>query len=699
MKRIVCDIECNGLLNKLDRIWCAVTTDLDTGETLVFSDYSTQNVDGNTTDFINHLNTCDEIIGHNFIGYDEQAIKLVTNTELSATIIDTLLMSRLLKFNRLTPKGCRGNHSLEAWGVRLKIAKPEQNQWKVWEESMLNRCKEDVKINVALYEVLLKEVEAQPGVQKALDIEHKVAYVMVKQRNNGWLLDIEKVNTNIEYLDIEIERLRSKLEPQIPMRCVPKDPAATWEQVNEAMDFHWNKVPKTRIDHKGKPVKTTRMPKKVKFIKDGRYDTHTARWFGIEQTDAWTSRDYNGYYSRVEFKKVKLAQHKFVKDFLLSIGWIPTSWNYKKDAFGKILKDDEWQPLKASPKLTIDSLDSIPGDFGSEYQLWATLTHRRLTLCNPKDTSKGWLNIKRPDGHVECDPNTIGAATGRMTHRGIVNVPGAKSIFGQEMRECFIAQEGRVLIGADSAGAQLRLLAGAMKDQDYLDTVINGEEEDDDGNFKGTDVHTANGLAAGFISSNDVEFLRISDATTDNYHEAHTRFVKGRALSKNFIYALLFGAGNPKIGALVGGGAKAGKLLREKFLRGFPKLKVLIQDLEDEFKENKKRYKQGFIMGLDGRRVYLDSEHKLLNYKLQGDEAIVMKYTLVLADSLLANNSVDAKLLCFYHDELNYELPTEAVPIASKILKHAFIKAAEHLNVGCKMETTPKIGNNWYDIH
>ena len=81
MRIIVCDIECNGLLDTCSKMWCAVTQDITSGETKVFSDYSTSFVDGGTDDFIAYLKTCDKVIGHNWIGYDKEAIRLITGYE------------------------------------------------------------------------------------------------------------------------------------------------------------------------------------------------------------------------------------------------------------------------------------------------------------------------------------------------------------------------------------------------------------------------------------------------------------------------------------------------------------------------------------------------------------------------------------------------------------------------------------------
>ena len=700
--RVVCDIETNGLLHELTHIWCAVTHDIDTGEVKLFSDHSDQVIDGSIDDFIEHLKECDTIIGHNFIAFDLPAIEMVTGYKHEGEVIDTLLMSKLLHFTRIQPKGASSKHSLEAWGIRLGIAKPKQEQWQIWEESMLHRCQEDVKINVDTYWKLIEEQSKQEGIEDCLRVEHDVARISRKQVENGWLLDQNKLDENILYLDEEIERLRLLIEPNIPAIVKPKEGKMDWKGVNEVMrkaGHGWQKVPMTKFDHLQRPIKLSYKPTIPKILKSGKYDRFTALWFGIPAEEAMGERMIAGVHTRIEFQRVKLSQHAHVKNYLLTQGWIPTQWTFKKDRDGKMLRDDRNKPINNSPKLTEDSYPSIKGEIGQHISRWATLTHRRNTLSNPKDDTKGWKNVARADGRLVCIPDTLGAATGRMTHKNLVNVPGVKSLFGKEMREVFIADEGNMLVGADAAGAQLRLLASAMEDEDYVNLVVSGSEEDENGQFIGTDVHTQNGLAAGLIDPADTAWLCANNNKHPEYHIYHDRFSGHRGASKNFIYGLLFGAGDAKMGILVNGGAKEGKRLKESFLAGFPKLQILVDKLTSQYNSTKKEYKEGFIYGADGRRIYVDSPHKVLNYLLQGNEAIYMKHVMTLSDRLLSKNKVRAKLLCFYHDELNMEVHPDDVDKAVKILSHSFKKAGETLQFKCPMASDPKVGKSWYDIH
>ena len=270
------------------------------------------------------------------------------------------------------------------------------------------------------------------------------------------------------------------------------------------------------------------------------------------------------------------------------------------------------------------------------------------------------------------------AETGRATHRNIVNVPNGDAFFGKWMRKIFICKEGYKLVGTDSAGCQLRMLAARMGDNDYMETIVNGDKD------KGTDMHTVNQRAAGL----------------------HTR---GQA--KTFIYGFLFGAGDAKIGSIVGGGSEEGKRLKAEFLKGLPALGNLIEELKKEWQSNAKKrqgrwgveYYDGHVLGLDGRPIFIDSEHKILVYVLQSDEAIMM----TAAYNILYNRcvkrgwewGVDWAYVCWYHDEYTAEVREGIAEEFKEMAEQAIVDAGKAFNILCPHEGEGQIGDNWYDIH
>lgn len=272
-----------------------------------------------------------------------------------------------------------------------------------------------------------------------------------------------------------------------------------------------------------------------------------------------------------------------------------------------------------------------------------------------------WLEAVGPDGRVHGKVVTNGAVTGRMTHSSpnMAQVPNAGSIYGPECRECWTVEEGNVLVGADASGLELRMLAHYMKDENYVRTVCEGSSKD------GTDVHTINQSAAGLPT---------------------------RDAAKTFIYAFLYGAGDAKIGSIVGGSSKAGGKLKSDFLAKTPALAKLIAKV-------KAVAATGAVPGLDGRQVWVRSEHAALNSLLQSAGAIVMKQALVIFHNKVFVNKWPIKLVANVHDEFQLETSEKYGTIVGEAMVQSIVEAGEHFNLRCPLAGEYKIGRNWRETH
>ena len=272
-----------------------------------------------------------------------------------------------------------------------------------------------------------------------------------------------------------------------------------------------------------------------------------------------------------------------------------------------------------------------------------------------------WLEAVGKDGRVHGKVVTNGAVTGRMTHSSpnMAQVPNSGSIYGPECRECWTVEEGNVLVGADASGLELRMLAHYMKDVNYVKTVCEGSSKD------GTDVHTINQRAAGLPT---------------------------RDAAKTFIYAFLYGAGDAKIGSIVGGSSRAGGKLKADFLAKTPALAKLIKGI-------KERAAAGYVPGLDGRRVWVRSEHAALNSLLQSAGAIVMKQALVIFHNKAFVNKWKIKLVANVHDEIQLETSEKYGTLVGEAMVQSIVEAGEHFNLRCPLAGEYKIGRNWRETH
>jgi DNA polymerase I len=331
------------------------------------------------------------------------------------------------------------------------------------------------------------------------------------------------------------------------------------------------------------------------------------------------------------------ASRQQVADKLIGLGWKPT----KKTEKGSVIVDES----------TLQGLKWPEAQMIAEY----FMLQKRIAQI------ESWLEVVAADGRVHGRVITNGAVTGRMTHMkpNMAQIPNSGSPYGPECRQCWTVEEGNVLVGCDASGLELRMLAHYMKDEGYVKTVTEGSSKD------GTDVHTVNQRAAGLPT---------------------------RDTAKTFIYAFLYGAGPAKIGSIVGGSAKEGQRLIDRFMAGTPALKRL-RDKVSVYAA------KGFVPGLDGRKIWVRSEHAALNSLLQGAGAIVMKKALCILNDTIVKNKWDAKFVANVHDEFQIECKADIADLVGQAGKQAIIDAGLTYELRCPLDGEYKIGRTWRDTH
>jgi DNA polymerase I-like protein with 3'-5' exonuclease and polymerase domains len=236
----------------------------------------------------------------------------------------------------------------------------------------------------------------------------------------------------------------------------------------------------------------------------------------------------------------------------------------------------------------------------------------------------------------------------------MAQVPSCGSPYGAECRDLWTVEKGYKLVGIDASGLELRMLAHYMKDDAYTNEVVSG------------DIHTANQKAAG---------------------------LETRSQAKTFIYAFLYGAGDAKIGKVVGAGAKEGQQLKARFLQNTPSLQTL-RETVGKISKN-----LGTLPGLDGRRLQVRSDHAALNTLLQGAGAIVMKQALVLLNDNLRRAKIDYKFVANVHDEWQIEVEESRAEEAGQLGVLAIEEAGKVLKMRCPLTGEYKVGNSWKETH
>ena len=268
---------------------------------------------------------------------------------------------------------------------------------------------------------------------------------------------------------------------------------------------------------------------------------------------------------------------------------------------------------------------------------------------------QSWLDAVEDDDRVHGYVNANGAVTGRMTHSSpnVAQVPSSGAPYGADCRACWTSPKGYKIVGMDASGLELRMLAHYMNDEAYTNEILTG------------DIHTANQLASG---------------------------VDTRSQAKTFIYAFLYGAGDAKIGSIVGGTARDGKRLKEKFLTNTPSLRALRERVSVASG-------RGYVLGLDRRRVYVRSEHSALNTLLQSAGAIVMKKALCLLDEYASAWNLDYKFIGNIHDEIQTEVREDQADAFGRLAVSCIEASGIYYKLNCPLAGEYQVGDNWSETH
>ena len=587
--KLIFDLEADGL--DPTQIWVVCAHKLGSPtEPFVFKDADM---------FQEYVDSVDEVIGHNIIGYDVPVLERLWGIDFSGKkITDTLVMSRLSEPSKL------GGHGLKKWGEYLNFPKGDHDDWTRLTPEMITYCKQDVKVTTAVYKMLVTE-DLKGFSDECVELEHQVATIIHKQQTNGWLINEKKANVlHAELCERKQELVDKVLETFKPL--------PTFIKLN---------VLKNPMLNDGRPSKA--------------YAKQMARGAHFNDEGVWGC---------IEYPEFNLASRQQIVRYLEHFGWTPTKFTDKGNA---IVDESVLKGITNIPECVLIA----------EYFL---ISKREAMLRNI-------LGKVGTDTRIHGYVNTNGAVTGRMTHSdpNMAQIPAAKQDdngeliwgieggYGADFRNIFQAKEGYVIVGCDASGLELRMLAHYMDDEGYTNEILHG------------DIHTANQVAAGLQSRNQ---------------------------AKTFIYAFLYGAGDAKVGSIVGGKSRDGKNLKTKFLNNTPSLRNLRERVG-------KAAKRGYIKGLDSRKIWVRSEHAALNTLLQGAGAIVMKKALTILDERATMAGLDYNFVGNIHDEYQTEVLKEHADKFGVLAVEAIVDAGVEYEMRCPLDGEYKVGLTWAETH
>jgi DNA polymerase-1 len=230
------------------------------------------------------------------------------------------------------------------------------------------------------------------------------------------------------------------------------------------------------------------------------------------------------------------------------------------------------------------------------------------------------------------------AQTGRLssTNPNMQNVP-IRTPLGREIRGCFEAEEGSVLISSDYSQIELRVLAHAAGEQVLMEIFERGE-----------DVHTATASRV----------FGVQDGAIDPGMRSKAKMIN---------YGIVYGLSDYGLADRLNIPRAEAKEFIDAYLERFPRVAEFMVETIEQAKE------EGHVKTLWGRRRQIPElrarnyqvrtlgERLAVNTVIQGTAADIIKLAMVRCHRALEESKLRTRLLLTIHDELLFEgAPGEA---------------------------------------
>ena len=364
-----------------------------------------------------------------------------------------------------------------------------------------------------------------------------------------------------------------------------------------------------------------------------------------------------GYAEGCECSKIKIVEFNPGSDMQIA-SRLQKEWNWKPEIFtdkGQVKVDES----------VLSTLPYPPAKALMQYKL----VDKRIGAI--AEGSQAWLKVSE-SGKIHGKTFATGARTGRQSHSSpnIGQIPNNHSPYGSECRELFVpTRPNWWFMDTDLSSIELRLLAHRLAPYD-------------------------NGDFASIVSEGDPHALFQSFTGIQN-----------RDLQKSFTFAMIYGAGNYKLGTVVA--KDQDKILTDRQTTAlgtearqsiFQKMPALPKLLEACARANQR----GWVRLIDGRYAKSVSEHSAINTLIQGDGSVILKHWMVELWNLLQQHVHPDQFgwVATVHDEILLEAPTELIATdLGNLAEEAIQTTAKKLEVRCKLSSEFNVGRTWKEVH
>jgi DNA polymerase-1 len=276
-----------------------------------------------------------------------------------------------------------------------------------------------------------------------------------------------------------------------------------------------------------------------------------------------------------------------------------------------------------------------------------------------------------PDGRLHTTLDQTAATTGRLSSNNpnLQNIP-IRTPLGREIRACFVAEPGNLLVSADYSQVELRLLAH-IAGEDVLKEIFR----------RGEDVHTATAMRVFGVQADEID-------------------PGMRSKSKMINYGIVYGLSAYGMADRLDIPQSEADEFIQRYLQGFPAVKRFIDETIAQGTEH------GYVSTLFGRRRQVpelrarrwelrrQGERFAVNMVIQGTAADIMKVAMVRCHGALRDAGLRSRLIMQIHDELLLEGPADEAGQVREIACREMERAYE---MDPPLAVDAGIGENWLD--
>ena len=342
---------------------------------------------------------------------------------------------------------------------------------------------------------------------------------------------------------------------------------------------------------------------------------------------------------------------------------------------GEILFEKlELPVIKKTPKGAPSTAEEVLAELALDYPLpKLLLEYRSLSKLKSTYTDKLPEMINPRTGRVHTSYHQAVTATGRLSSSdpNLQNIP-VRTEEGRRIRQAFIAPEGYRIMAADYSQIELRIMAHLSNDAGLLKAFNEGQ-----------DVHRA--------TASEVFDVGLDEVSGDQRRKA-----------KAINFGLIYGMSAFGLARQLHLGRNEAQEYIDRYFERYPGVQAYMDRTRALAKE------QGYVETLFGRRLYLPeinarnkmrvqaAERTAINAPMQGTAADIIKKAMLAVDGWLQQGDADARMIMQVHDELVFEVATDAVePVRSRICE--LMAGAAELAIPLLVETGT--GANWDEAH